>query len=125
MQKDSLKGGNMNKCARYFFAEQGVEATSFVCCGYECCVILRTHMVRPFYCGYVAIPKDHPLAKDIYEEKDSLDVYGGVTFARYVDDLLIVGWDDAHRSYMNRLCKNESRAVRETQKLAKQLRDYA
>ena len=51
-------------------------------------------------CGYVALPKGHPLfGKDwdaCYDVAPELNVDGGITFANGTDDTWILGWDAAH-----------------------------
>ena len=69
--------------------------------GLQCCT--RTHELG-HRCGYVALPKGHPLfgvnlldLLDLDSEAlDEVDVDGGVTFAKGTDDMWILGWDAAH-----------------------------
>lgn len=50
-------------------------------------------------CGYVRIPKDHPLfEKNVFELDDGLNisVHGGLTFGRMVEEEWWIGFDCAH-----------------------------
>lgn len=66
-------------------------------CGLQCCT--RTNDLG-HRCGYVALPKGHPLfGKDYdkcYNIAPDLEVDGGITFANGTDDMWILGWDAAH-----------------------------
>lgn len=72
--------------------ERGFEESGLQCC-------TRTHDMG-HRCGYVALPKGHPLfGKDwdkCYDIAPELDVDGGITFANGTDDTWILGWDAAH-----------------------------
>lgn len=46
--------------------------------------------------GYVEIPKGHKLYNVHYEDLYSLEVHGGLTFSRMVDDKYWLGFDTAH-----------------------------
>lgn len=65
--------------------------------GLQCCT--RT-IDMGHRCGYVALPKGHPLfGKDwdaCYDVAPELNVDGGITFANGTDDTWILGWDAAH-----------------------------
>lgn len=65
--------------------------------GLQCCT--RTHDMG-HRCGYVALPKGHPLFgrgwEACYEIAPDLDVDGGITFANGTDDMWVLGWDAAH-----------------------------
>lgn len=65
--------------------------------GLQCCT--RTNDMG-HRCGYVALPKGHPLfGKDwdaCYDIAPELQVDGGITFANGTDDMWILGWDAAH-----------------------------
>lgn len=65
--------------------------------GLQCCT--RTNDLG-HRCGYVALPKGHPLfGKDwdrCYDIAPDLEVDGGITFANGTDDMWILGWDAAH-----------------------------
>ena len=65
--------------------------------GLQCCT--RTNDLG-HRCGYVALPKGHPLfGKDwdeCYDIAPELEVDGGITFANGTDDTWILGWDAAH-----------------------------
>lgn len=65
--------------------------------GLQCCT--RTHDMG-HRCGYVALPKGHPLfGKDCdkcYDIAPELDVDGGITFANGTDEMWVLGWDAAH-----------------------------
>ena len=65
--------------------------------GLQCCT--RT-IDMGHRCGYVALPKGHPLFgkgwDECYEIAPELDVDGGITFANGTDDMWILGWDAAH-----------------------------
>ena len=58
----------------------------------QCC----TRVVSLHRCGYVALPKDHPLFGKKCSELEWIDVDGGVTFADGTDDMWVLGWDAAH-----------------------------
>jgi len=65
--------------------------------GLQCCT--RT-VDLGHRCGYVALPKGHPLFGKgwdaCYDVAPELDVDGGITFANGTDDMWILGWDAAH-----------------------------
>ena len=65
--------------------------------GLQCCT--RT-MDLGHRCGYVALPKGHPLFGKgwdaCYDIAPDLEVDGGITFANGTDDMWILGWDAAH-----------------------------
>lgn len=65
--------------------------------GLQCCT--RTNDMG-HRCGYVALPKGHPLfGKDYdkcYDIAPDLEVDGGITFASGTDDVWILGWDAMH-----------------------------
>lgn len=65
--------------------------------GLQCCT--RT-MDMGHRCGYVALPKGHPLFGKgwdaCYDIAPDLEVDGGITFANGADDTWILGWDAAH-----------------------------
>lgn len=65
--------------------------------GLQCCT--RTHDMG-HRCGYVALPKGHPLFgkgwDDWHDIAPDLEVDGGITFANGTDDMWILGWDAAH-----------------------------
>ena len=65
--------------------------------GLQCCT--RT-VDLGHRCGYVALPKGHPLFgkgwDECYDIAPMLDVDGGITFAEGTDDTWILGWDAAH-----------------------------
>ena len=101
------------------------------------------------YCGYVGVPKSHPIANDNcphcgndMETKDSLDVHGGVTYNGFSDnypikniDIYWLGFDCAHSRdlTLKDIAKNRPRfnegesfkdmdyCVRQCEKLSKQL----
>ena len=65
--------------------------------GLQCCT--RTNDMG-HRCGYVALPKGHPLFGKgwdaCYDVAPELYVDGGITFASGTDDMWILGWDAAH-----------------------------
>ena len=65
--------------------------------GLQCCTRKNDLGHR---CGYVALPKGHPLfgksGDACYYIAPDLDVDGGITFANGTDDMWILGWDAAH-----------------------------
>lgn len=65
--------------------------------GLACCT--RTHDMG-HRCGYVALPKGHPLFGKgwdaCYDVAPELQVDGGITFASGTVDTWILGWDAAH-----------------------------
>lgn len=64
--------------------------------GLQC--VLR-HGIWGVPCGYVGVPKEHPLfGKCCGEEPDDLSVHGGVTFCGSIEgfDLWFLGFDTAH-----------------------------
>lgn len=68
----------------------------FTAYGLECCVRRIPFGHR---CGYVAIPKSHPLhgvtLENLYDiEVPAVD--GGVTFTRQLHDMWVLGWDASH-----------------------------
>ncbi len=86
-----------------------------------------------YWCGYVQIPKTHPLCK---EDVTSLECHGGVTFrgARFLpkDPKWYIGFDCAHlgdRSSLKEmgfgeLYCNKAYVINETKRLAEQIVDY-
>ena len=79
------------------FWDDGRTEREFEESGLQCCT--RTHDMG-HRCGYVALPKGHPLFgkgwDDCYEIAPELDVDGGITFSNGTDDMWILGWDAAH-----------------------------
>jgi len=69
--------------------------------GLQCCTRTQDMGHR---CGYVALPKGHPLFgmdwDKCYDMAPELDVDGGITFANGTDDMWILGWDAAHSWHM-------------------------
>lgn len=82
--------------------------------GLQCCTRTQDMGHR---CGYVALPKGHPLfGKDwdkCYDIAPELDVDGGITFANGTDDMWILGWDAAH-SWHKRDWSIASERIRES-----------
>jgi hypothetical protein len=92
------------------------------------CELKRNHV--GCWCGYVGIPKDNPILADIDDINDEdymnmdydnipLDVHGGLTYGKLVEDLYWVGFDCAHlgdywpksledRARMNEVLKSET-----------------
>lgn len=67
--------------------------------GYTCYLRLVTVGDRSHWCGYVSIPKGHPMYGQPSTSAlfDSLKVHGGITFAEFVEDgQYMVGFDCAH-----------------------------
>ena len=56
------------------------------------CRVIHT---RLSYCGYVGIPKEHPMAKFPYYEID-IEVHGGITFREEAEGIIWYGFDCAH-----------------------------
>lgn len=79
------------------FWDDGRTEREFEECGLQCCTRTQDMGHR---CGYVALPKGHPLfGKDwdkCYGIAPELEVDGGITFANGTDDMWILGWDAAH-----------------------------
>ena len=77
--------------------DDGRTEREFEECGLQCCT--RTNDLG-HRCGYVALPKGHPLfGKDwdaCYDIAPELEVDGGITFANGTDDMWVLGWDAAH-----------------------------
>lgn len=49
------------------------------------------------WCGYVGIPKTHPLYKTTYQDAPDFEVHGGLTFSGdWGTDLWWLGFDTAH-----------------------------
>lgn len=65
--------------------------------GLQCCT---RAMEIGHRCGYVAVPKGHPMFGKTYDEVYDIDpdlrVDGGVTFAQGTGDIWILGWDAGH-----------------------------
>lgn len=60
---------------------------------------IGTSVLFTWYCGYVAIPEDHPYYGLDYEEvEDDIDVHGGLTFSGKLEDVdgFLLGFDCAH-----------------------------
>ena len=60
--------------------------------GYEAIVVVQPQGHR---CGYVKVPKGHPVDYRQYDEID-IDVHGGSTYRDYDNDGTIFGFDCAH-----------------------------
>lgn len=79
-----------------FFGNYRIER-EFEESGLECCT--RTHDMG-HRCGYVALPKGHPLFgknwDECYDIAPELEVDGGITFANGTDEMWVLGWDAAH-----------------------------
>lgn len=62
------------------------------------CVMIRQSM--GFWCGYVGVPKDHPLFLTEYEEIEcDIDVHGGLTFSDYLsNEVVLTTWENYHQS---------------------------
>lgn len=76
------------------------EETRFECKGYECRVLF---MNMGYRCGYIKIPKGHPLCVDDYDYINNfVNCHGGLTYAAYYlngekcDDGVWVGFDCRH-----------------------------
>lgn len=67
----------------------------FESCGYRCFVVLRTTGLCA-RCGYVLVPKTHPVAKRISYADIDVDVHGGITYMRRFDDGMLLGFDCMH-----------------------------
>lgn len=57
--------------------------------------------INPYYCGYVVVPKYHPLYGKDYDELDSyIAIHGGLTFSGYLSDIApeyyLLGFDCNH-----------------------------
>lgn len=62
---------------------------------------VKLPVISLFYCGYVEIPREHPLYGKYYDDKkvEELDVHGGITFAGQDIDTgkgWWIGFDCAH-----------------------------
>ena len=64
--------------------------------GYSCRIRKVAEMGH--LCGYVQVPKGHPLYEMGYGDEpiDNLDVHGGITYSRMEDDRWWIGFDCAH-----------------------------
>lgn len=75
----------------------GKTEREFVESGLQCCTRTMDYGHR---CGYVALPKGHPLFgkgyNDVYDVASGIEVDGGITFASGTDDMWVLGWDAAH-----------------------------
>jgi len=86
------------------------DEVDFVYRGYDCKILRMKgydgkrhdgsiHVWGGYLCGYVKIPKDHPLyGKNIFESHYDFDVHGGATFSQIPtwDDNFWIGFDCAH-----------------------------
>lgn len=84
----------MSKISKVFHDPTTIER-EFIESGLECC----TRIVPQGYrCGYVAIPKGHPLFGMDWEneETEALDVDGGITYGEGDEDIWVLGWDAGH-----------------------------
>ena len=122
----------------------------FIHAGFSC-FILRNRLGA--WCGYVGVPKDHPLYKVHYNDCDNFDVHGGLTYSDVCSghichvpqegmpgDVWWLGFDTGHiNDFQPGLWSIESKyfgigergsyknvdyATEETKQLAEQLRDY-
>lgn len=88
--------------------------------GLHCCIRMG---LMGFYCGYVMIPKTHPLygIVDLNDKRLwKLKVNGGITYVDMNDDVSIFGWDAGHSfNETNPFYKDD--AEEETRALARQL----
>lgn len=57
------------------------------------CKILRSHM--GMWCGYVFIPKSHPMYGKNYDDVN-VEVHGGLTFGEPSDEEWVLGFDCGH-----------------------------
>ena len=66
--------------------------------GYKC--VVKRHPSLGHLCGYVHIPKSHPLwgksYDELYELGVNVDVHGGLTFSDQEGDAWVFGFDCAH-----------------------------
>lgn len=72
---------------------------TFTHAGLTCTIILMQHMpTLTYYCGYVDIPRDHPLfGVDLSMDSHGIEAHGGVTYAAPEgENLWRVGFDCAH-----------------------------
>lgn len=55
-------------------------------------------LTRPWYCGYVRIPENHPFYKIPYDESPvwNIDCHGGLTFSAMLKDGWWIGFDCNH-----------------------------
>lgn len=74
------------------------ESKTFESYGYKC--EIKRHPSLGHLCGYVYIPKSHPLwgkgYYELYEIDIDIDVHGGLTFAGQSGDEWVFGFDCAH-----------------------------
>ena len=57
--------------------------------------LVKRNMGIGSLCGYVFLPNNHPWALVGFNQS-SVDVHGGVSYARHADGLFVVGFDCAH-----------------------------
>lgn len=65
--------------------------------GYKC--LIKRAMNIGTLCGYVRVPKDHPLYDSDEDLEDKIDVHGGITWSKKDDelpDMWRIGFDCAH-----------------------------
>lgn len=92
----------------------------------ECCMMRNDHGA---WCGYVAVPLDHPHAKGLLSKSD-LEVHGGITYHESTETHCWFGFDCAHagdtlpgyrRDYAPGVYRDKSYAKVEVMRLAEQL----
>lgn len=72
---------------------------------------IRRQVELLHYCGYVYVPSNHPILKDIndndYSKVDKvLDMHGGCTYVYNDHDHIVIGLDCGHNSDLNSLTLN-------------------
>lgn len=73
------------------------------------CMVQRVVKREPFakdevyfgghFCGYIFLPKDHPLSA-IDKKEISISCHGGITYRKYEGENLVIGFDCAHLTDM-------------------------
>lgn len=105
--------------------------------GFRAVVVLVFHDLPSHFCGYVAVPKDHPACVNAELEQE-LEVHGGITFSELNPEYPVstleptywLGYDCAHsgdKTYMNRhgVFRSLEFNIQECEKLASQLASLA
>ena len=57
---------------------------------------LTIHNGAGYRCGYVALPRSHPLHGKSYEDLAGISVHGGLTFSGSMEGVWLLGFDCAH-----------------------------
>lgn len=95
--------------------------------GYHCLIV--RHSLYGHLCGYVHVPKDHPLHNVHYDDSriEGLDVHGGVTFSEplpELNNLFCLGFDCAHYDDYSPIMAMEGFSSLHLQPLAGEPKNY-